>query len=225
MNRKTLGILIILLTLSTYIWLVVMVVDISRGEPIITAQDAIIHLSDHGWSYSLTYINAAIITVLTVMVYAGLYVFFKQEMPFWSRVGLVFIPIYGTFNLIVYLSQVTIVPRLLGLRSIPEYSLTAEALLALTSQLWDGSVVSVLNLLAYAVLSIPIMIFAFPMLKRGALMKVAGIIFIFSSIGSLLGFIGVIMNSRPLMSSCIISGALYCFALIPLSIAFMRKIE
>ena len=57
MNKRALGIAIILLTISSYFWLIMMIVDVSQTPPIISANDAIGYVSHHGWTYTFIYLN------------------------------------------------------------------------------------------------------------------------------------------------------------------------
>jgi len=67
-------------------------------------------------------------------------------------------------NLAVYLSQVTVVPRLFQLQATPEYQALSQFLLRQAIQQWPDSMVSIVNNLAYAILGVPSIIFGVLML-------------------------------------------------------------
>jgi hypothetical protein len=88
-----------------------------------------------------TYTNATLVTVSAVMLFTALYLYYKPKAPQWSTIGVIFVPIYGAMNLVVYLFQVTVVPRLLQLHDMPEYQAFSQFLLRQTIQQWPDSAV------------------------------------------------------------------------------------
>jgi hypothetical protein len=62
---------------------------------------------------AMTCINAALITIATTALFASLFSVFRTESLVWSVVALVFVPVHTGLNLLAYLTQMTMLPRLL----------------------------------------------------------------------------------------------------------------
>jgi hypothetical protein len=54
---------------------------------------------------------ASLITLSTMMLFAGLYVPCRSDAPLWAAMRVAFVLIYGLFKLIACPSQTTIVPQ------------------------------------------------------------------------------------------------------------------
>ncbi|UCC16657.1 MAG: hypothetical protein JSU58_09880 [Dehalococcoidales bacterium] len=173
-------------------------------------------------AFYFNYTNAALITVAGTMLFGGLFVYFNPVMPVWSLIALIFVPVYSTLNLTCYLSQVTIIPRLVDFKKGGEYKVATDILIGQITHAWPGSIVSFLNGLAYAVLGIPSIIFGLAMLDEVASMPVAGVLITFSGISSIVGFVSLVIRYPRLSSGLAVGGALFAFALIPMAIAFLQ---
>ena len=223
MKSKTTGILALIATVITYIWVIGVIWDINLKGSIETFDQALDYGSNPDTLYYLNYINVSLLTIITTMMFAGIYEYFKKSLEVWATIGILFVPIYCTLNLIAYLSQVTVIPRILSLAEMNAYRSEAELLAVLMTQNWDGSAVSVINLMAYALLGIPSIIFGSAMLKFGRLWVIAGSLLALSGIGSIVAFIGVLMGNSTLASVTLISGFIYAVALIFITIIFLRS--
>lgn len=224
MKTRFAAIIALLLTAATYLWVALMIADSARHPPVTNPYDAINYATGQDWLYTLNYANAALITILATLLFAALYGVFKEAAPNAMLTGLVFVPVYTTMNLFVYLSQITIVPGLVMVRA----TLSAlpngmDMIVALLVQLWPGSITAMLNVLAYAVLGIPSLIYGLEMLRRGPLMRAAGILLGLNGIAALLGFVGLVTQNSILMSGVIISGVFFALSLIPMTIALLRS--
>ena len=224
MKTRSAAIIALLLTAATYLWVALMIADSARHPPVTNPYDAINYATGQDWLYTLNYANAALITILATLLFAALYGVFKEAAPNAMLTGLVFVPVYTTMNLFVYLSQITIVPGLVMVRA----TLSAlpngmDMIVALLVQLWPGSITAMLNVLAYAVLGIPSLIYGLEMLRRGPLMRAAGILLGLNGIAALLGFVGLVTQNSILMSGVIISGVFFALSLIPMTIALLRS--
>lgn len=224
MKTRSAAIIALLLTAATYLWVALMIADSARHPPVTNPFDAINYATGQDWLYTLNYANAALITILATLLFAALYGVFKEAAPNAMLTGLVFVPVYTTMNLFVYLSQITIVPGLVMVRA----TLSAlpngmDMIVALLVQLWPGSITAMLNVLAYAVLGIPSLIYGLEMLRRGPLMRAAGILLGLNGIAALLGFVGLVTQNSILMSGVIISGVFFALSLIPMTIALLRS--
>ena len=155
MKTRVVGLLALACLLGTVLWLALLITSVASGGPLTSFEQGLPHVRGLGVLFYATYINAATITILAVMLFSALYVFFRPVDPVWANIGVAFVPIYGAMNITVYLSQVIVVPRLLELMASPEYHTLAAFALRLTVQHWHDSAVAIVNNLAYAVLGIP----------------------------------------------------------------------
>jgi len=223
MKTRTAGFIALLLTIATYLWVALVIADSTQHPPIISPSDAVAYAAGGGWLFTLNYANAALITILVALLITVLYNLFKDAAPTAMLAGLILVPVYATMNLFVYLSQITIVPGLVFLRA--SYSAVPnelDLLIALLVQLWPGSITAMINVLAYAVLGIPSVLYGLEMMRRGRLMRAAGILLALNGIAALIGFVGLAAHSQLLMSGVIISGFLFALSLIPLTVALLR---
>lgn len=222
MQRRTQLGLILVLTISTAVWVVLMVASVNQAGPIITPADALNYITQPTLLFRAVYINAALLTLINVIVMAGFYSWIYEKTEFWAPIYLVLTAIYGLLNLFVYLSQVTIVPRLLALYQVSEYRASVETLLLLFVQVWDGSFVAVLNSLAYGLFGIPSLIFGYAMVRYSGWKKITGILYVLSGITAMFGFVGVVLQNALLSSGVAISGLLFLMGLIGLSIVMAK---
>ncbi|MGD8518766.1 MAG: hypothetical protein PVG54_17500, partial [Anaerolineae bacterium] len=141
---RVLGTMALVGAIVTAIWLVLLIYGVATQGPVETSEQALASVADLDLLHYLTYANATLITITATLLFAGLYVYCRPQEAVWSAMGLAFVPAYTVLNLFAYLSQITIVPRLVDLQ--PGSSL----LLAQMVQSWPGSAVNVLNNLGYA---------------------------------------------------------------------------
>ena len=128
MGTRKMGYLSLALTIVTFLWVGLVIVDQMQTGPVVTAAQALAYVQNAGVVFYLNYLNAAVITALAVLWFFGLHRRYGADLPKWARVGIGLVPVYGAMNLVVYLSQVTVVPRLAD-----------EAVLAWI-QIWPDSV-------------------------------------------------------------------------------------
>lgn len=219
MQQKTFFGLTLALTLSTILCVVLLILGVQRVGYIVTPTDALRYISNPNLLFSATYVNAAVLTLLNVVVTIGFHSLLHSKFKFWAPISLAFVSIYGLLNLFVYLSQVTIVPRLLDLYQVSEYRAAIEPLLLLFVQDWKGSMVSVLNCLAYALYGIPSVILGLLMVKYPRWMKATGVFYILSGITSVLGFIGVMLKNPLLEAGVVVSAFFFLVGLVLLCVA------
>jgi hypothetical protein len=216
-GNRLLGTVALLCAITTAIWLVLLIVGVATQGPVETLEQALASVADLDLLHYLTYANAALITITATLLFAGLHVYCKPQDAVWAVMGLAFVPAYTVLNLFAYLSQITIVPRLVDLQ--PESSL----LLAQLVQSWPGSAVNVLNNLGYAILGIPSLIFGWLLFQRQRAMRLAGGLLALSGTASLVAMVGIILQNAALSLGSIVSGVLFLLALIPLSINLLRQ--
>ncbi|MGD2041808.1 MAG: hypothetical protein PVH11_13355 [Anaerolineae bacterium] len=214
---RVLGTMALVGAIVTAIWLVLLIYGVATQGPVETSEQALASVADLDLLHYLTYANATLITITATLLFAGLYVYCRPQEAVWSAMGLAFVPAYTVLNLFAYLSQITIVPRLVDLQ--PGSSL----LLAQMVQSWPGSAVNVLNNLGYAILGIPSLIFGLLLFQRDRRMRLPGGLLALSGAASLAGMVGIVLQNELLSLGSLVSGGLFFLALIPLSANLLGK--
>ncbi len=223
MQTKLVGILSLACLIFTILWLVFLIVSLTGAGPLITFEQVLAYVTKLEVMFYLTYINAGLVTVSGVLLFAALYAYYKSVSPEWAIMGVIFVPIYGVMNLVAYLSQITIVPRLLELHTMPQYQLLSEFLLRQAIQQWPDSAIFIVNNLAYAVLGIPSVIFGLLMFKSvQALRRLSGVLLALNGLACVAGFIGIVAQSDWLSQGSVVGGILFLLALAPMSWTFLR---
>ena len=223
MQTKLPGVLSLTCLIITILWLVLFVAGIAVAGPLETFEQVLAHVNGLGVVFYLTYANAALITVSAVMLFAALYIHYKPIAPEWSAIGVIFVPIYGALNLIAYLSQITVVPRLLELQALPEYQAFSQFLLRQFIQQWSDSTISIVNNLAYAILGVPSIVFGILMLKSVPALRLGGVLLALNGLACIAGFIGIVAQIKWLSQGSLIGGVLFLLALVPMSIVFLQQ--
>ncbi len=167
--------------------------------------------------YTLSYANAALITIFASLLFACLYTYCRPISPELALMGLVFVPVYAALNLCVYLSQITLVPALLQISASAEYRPAADLLLMQLLQAYPFSWIAFMNNLAYALLGIPSILFGLIMLASQKLPRLAGLLLALNGIACILGVMGSLSGSRLLGSGSLLGGVLFLAALFPLA--------
>ena len=223
MRAKTLGLVSLICLLLTVLWLVLYVYGVASAGPLETFEQVLAHVSRLDGLFYLTYANATLVTLSATMLLAGLYLHCRPIAPGWSEMGLVFVPVYCALNLVAYLSQITVVPRLLAFQQVPEYRAASSLLLGQMIQQWPGSTVNVLNNLAYAILGIPSIIFGGALFKRARSTRLPGGLLALNGVACIIGMVGILLESEVLGLGSIVGGVLFLLALIPLSWTLLRE--
>ena len=223
MKAKTLGLVSLACLVLTVLWLVLYVYGVASAGPLETLEQVLARVSRLDGLYYLTYVNATLVTLSATTLMAGLYVHCRPAAPGWFTVGLVFVPVYCVLNLFAYLSQITVVPRLLAFQQAAEYRAASSLLLGQLIQQWPGSTVNVLNNLAYAILGIPSIVFGVALFQRARATRLPGILLALNGVACIIGMAGVVLESEVLGLGSIVGGVLFLLALIPLSWALLRE--
>ena len=223
MRSKTLGFLSLYLLLSTILFLVLFTIDMAGASQMDLFEQVLDRVAKQSILSRLAYANVTLLTIVTTMLMAGLYVFTKRLAPVWATIGLVFTPVYCVLNLFAYFSQITIVPRLLELRQLPQYQTAAEFLLRQLIQTWPASAVSIFNNTAYGILGIPSIIFGVLLYRIHPTFRVGAVLLAINGVMCITGVIGFVLNNQILMWGSMAGAVFYLLALIPLSLAFLRK--
>jgi hypothetical protein len=223
MKTKMLGIVSLTCLNLTVLWLVLYIWGIIRAGSVETFEQALASVAEPDGLFYLTYVNATLVTLCAIVLFAGLYVYCKPIAPEWSVVGLVFVPVYCVLNLFAYLSQITIVPRLLAFQQVAEYQAASSLLLGQMIQQWPNSAVNAFNNLAYAILGIPSIIFGMALFKHRKSMRLPGVLLALNGVACIVGMVGVVLGNRLIGMGSVVGGVLFLLALIPLSLTLLRE--
>ena len=184
----------------TLLWVILMILGEALNGPVATLEDAIQRVQNISFLHILTYANAAALTAVAVLLYFAFYQYLKSDRPILSAIGLVFVPIYGIFNLLVYLSQITIVP-VLAARGAPA--------LANWLQFWPHSPIALLNQIAYALLGIASILFGIGLMRCYSATRIASWLLILNGIACIVGLFGVLIGNPLLGMGSLIGGVLF----------------
>jgi hypothetical protein len=221
MKTRSLGILTILVIVTTALWLVILIPTQISAPPVDVLHEKIAAMEPLDFVYYVTYVNAALITVFDVAMFAGLIQFCREEEPLWSTIAMAFLPIYGLGNLVAYLSQIFVVPLLLRHYEAPGARPVAEVLLGLTLQDWPGSAIQTLNGLSYGVLGIPSVIIGWIFTRKARGLRISGLLLIASGGLSFVALIGLATANYELAAATLASGAVFLAALVPMAGFFL----
>jgi hypothetical protein len=225
MKQKYYGYLSLLCLVLTAVWLVLLIVSMAGKGPMDTLEQTIDAVAKAGTLDYASYVNMVLLTVLITALFTGLYIYSEKIDRELSLIGLVFVPVYCVLNLFAYLSQITLVPALIDLRGQAQYHDIATALLGQTIQYWQGSLVMVLNNLAYALLGVSSIVFGLLLLKRGKYARLSGALLALNGVACIIGEVGVVANNKLIGMGSLIGGALFLVALAPLTLMFLKESE
>lgn len=223
MKTRVIGILTLAVAITTLIWAVITVGSEMTAVPITTLEEKIESLGNLDFLFYFTYINAALITLLSVAMFTGFFVYCRDETKLWSTIAFAFVPIYGLGNIVAYLSQVFVVPHLLGLYHQPETTLIAKVLLGLTIHNWSGTAIEALNGISYAILGIPSIIFSVVMFRKARGLRVGSILLALSAVLSIIALLGIALQKPTLGMMSIVGGLVYMVSLIAIGVFFFRQ--
>jgi hypothetical protein len=207
----------------TVLWLVFLIAGVASAGPLATFDQVLAHVGKLDMLFYGTYVNAALVTIFAVMLFAALYEFCRLLAPTWAGIAIAFVPIYGAMNLLVYLSQVTIVPRLVHLMGVAEHRALSAFVLRQLVQQWPDSAVFVVNNLGYAILGIPSLIFGVLLFQAARSLRSSGVLLALSGVASIVGFVGIALGNAVLRNGSIVGGVVFLLALVPMSWVFLRQ--
>jgi hypothetical protein len=94
-----------------------------------------------------------------------------------------------------------------------EQALAAASTLFLSQMLqqWPGSVVSIVNNLAYAVLGISSIIFGLILYRRIPSLRLTGALLTLSGLASIVGMAGIVLRSALLENGSLVGGVSFCW--------------
>jgi hypothetical protein len=195
MKGKTLGFLVLADLAVTATWLVLMIAMFATYGTLDSFEQALAFATERHWLfYTVNYGNALLLTIINTMVFAGLYAFLRRDVPGWAEIGFAFVPIYAIIALGSYLSQIVVLPRLIDLLALPEYQAATTVLLRHPIQIWPESSLQQLDQFSYFLGSIPSLIFAVGLIRRGRprvavwLLGLSGFSWLFIGVGVVAGW-------------------------------------
>ena len=216
MKRNKLWVFAVLSMVFTGVWLILMIISVSINGSLRTPEEVIEYLRNFKTLYYLTYINAVLVTVAVTIFFSYLYDHCKTLNREWSLAGLIFIPAYSVLNLIVYFSQITVVPKLMGYVFPEAYSIMFSQFI----QILPYSAMAAMNQLAYGLLGIPSVIFGILLIKNKEISIAGEWLLMLNGVLCILGVIGTASGIEGLSAGSVIGGALFLFSLI----AIVRKL-
>jgi len=211
-RTKPLRIACVLLVAVTAAWALLTIASASETDSSWSDAEYVEWIGSPSIITTVNYVNAALVTALAAVFFAFLSTATFQVAPVAVIVGAPFIPVYAAMNLIVYTSQITLVPRLAqatqaGSASFP----VVVQLMQLSPQ---HTIVSTLNLLAYAALAVPSIALGLGAMRRGARLTVSGVLLAASGAFSIVGFLGALVGSPLLEVGVLAGGGVFLVALV-----------
>jgi len=235
MKARQISIVSIILAILTGIWILCMILLMRRqGTVIATFEDAYDFVKDPGGLFYLTYLNVVVLTIFDVVLFGMLYLYFKPAYPVMSLCGVLFVPVYAAYNMFVYISQVSVVQKIISVYEGQVSEEVMQVLLGQFIQLWEHSTIAFINNYAYAILGIPSVLFGIAIyrMKPGldspgsitipGLSRATGLLLILSAFTCLLGIVGIITGNQALSHGSAIGGGLFFLSLIGMSIIFWK---
>ncbi len=181
-----------------------------QGAVIATFEDAYDFVKDPGVLFYVTYLNVVVLTILDVVLFGMLYLYFKHAYPVLSLCGVLFVPVYASYNMFVYISQISVVQKIISVYDGRISEEVMQVLLGQFIQLWEHSTIAFINNYAYAILGIPSVLFGIAIYRmKPGLSKATGLLLILNALACFLGIIGIIMGNQVLAHGSAIGGGLF----------------
>ncbi|MGF1585627.1 MAG: hypothetical protein ACFCUM_09920 [Bacteroidales bacterium] len=209
----------LILLVQTVIWLVFTGVSMSQVESSWTSEDYVDWASDPDIFFMGNYINATLLTITAIMLFAFLYNYLKIKYGSYASIGFVFIPIYGVINIFCYSIQISVIPL------IAINSLDSPDKIYFASQFIQAnytSFIGFMNGMSYAILGIPSIVYGILMFRE--LKKFSGIFISLNGVFCIIGIIGYIIENNILASGIMIGGILFMGGLVAMIFEFRSKI-
>lgn len=194
-------------------------------KPEWTALDFIKKIVDPGIVFKICYINAVLFTLVVVVYMSILFHFFYDQFHLLSICAIIFVPIYGLMNLLVYSSQVIILPNLV--KGISLENLTQPEIIVISNwiQLMPSSVISLINAMAYAILGIPSVLFGWAMLQINNHGKIAGLLLILNAFTCWAGIIGIVTENKIMSFGVVLGGLLFTISVPYIFLMFKKHLQ
>ncbi len=211
MNFKFLSIISCILFVILIIWIVLMIITMAPIQSDWGPEEFVYFVASQGKLFTLSYLNAGIITILVVFLFAALYYNYRDINPPLALAGILLIPVYAVMNFIVYFSQIIIVPIILSALDPADFSMTYTAQWL---QCNFHSPIAVINGLAYAILGIPSIIFGWLIHTKNQGYRWAAYLLMFNALSCILGIVGYITSNRILSMGTVLGGIIFTVAVL-----------
>lgn len=211
LNKKG-QIITILLLASTLTWLLTMVwckaTMANTSEQINYVQ----WVMKFNTSFIICYLNATVLTVLCLALFWVLFQIFSKFNRAASEIALFFLLIYGTVNLVVYISQFVVLPLLA--HNIFKTDLLPDDIDMIYNwiQIAPGAKMARANAMAYAILGIPSIVFGLLIIKHARTGKTGGWLLIVNAMFCIAGVIGIYINNNILQIGTVVGGVIFMVA-------------
>lgn len=197
-------------------WIVLGVFSMPPVKAEWTNLDYLQWVSKPSLSFTLTYINATLLTIIDVILFYFLYSYLNVSNKTFAQLGLIFIPIYGVLNIVCYSIQITTVPSIAKIAL--ESGNTDFAIQLIQAK--NNTLIGYLNGLAYTMLGIPSLIYGYILFKQR--IKFSGLFLIASAILDVVGITGYLIGNKTLATGMILGGVAFTVALICMAFEFKK---
>lgn len=226
MKHKSLGILILVDLVLLLTWLILMIVMGASGRMPTNAAQALDFAAEQHWLfYKVNYANAVLFAIFNGLVYAGLYALLKNDSPGWAEIGFVLVPVVVFINLFSYLSQLVVVPQLLALTAESAGGQDGSVLLPLMIQINPEGALGYFDQFGYFLMALPSLVFGFLLYKRGAPLRIGGLLLILSGVFCLPIGVGVLANIPGIVGTPSMIGGVLSIAAFALIGIKLLKVE
>ena len=194
---KTAGIMTLLLFFTLIVWGIISSISIAEIEQYNSRREFVDFLTSSSLIYKLNYIIATALTFLTVAFFSSLYLDNKDKYPLLSLIGIMFVPIYAVLNIIIYSSQISIVPDIARHINLEGNALLDHWVFQMIQSTY-GTIFSKINAFAYAILGIPSLCFAAAIRRKDRMGKIAALLLTTYALFCTFAFIGTGFDIKPL---------------------------
>ena len=211
MAPKTLRRIALATFVTLVLWIPLMFLHTASLGSLEDKADLIRTTSQLGTFHYINFINAVALTILDAALLFGLYKYLKHEIPGLGLIGVSVVPVCAALNVFVYGSQITVLPGLARALAADPGNSTYETLIAEFIHYGTG-IVPALNGYAYALLGIPSICFAAPLLPRGGFATWSGVFLVLNAVACLLGLIGHVTQIAAFSMGVLLGGLLWTVA-------------
>ena len=224
MHSRQISMVSIILVILTGIWILCMALLMRQeGSVIATFEDACDFVREPGGLFYVTYLNVVVLTIFDVVLFGLLYLRFRTAYPALSLTAVLFVPVYAAYNMFVYISQVSVVQKIIHIYDGVVSDEVMNVLLGQFLQMWEHSAIAFVNNYAYAILGIPAVLFGMAIYRLGTVLgRITGILLMLNALVCLLGIVGIITGSHTLAYGSAIGGGLFFLSLIGMSVIFWK---
>jgi hypothetical protein len=197
--------------LTIIAWIVLMALNVYEGD----IEDQLNQLKNNTILYSLSFINASLISIFISLIFIVLAFFFRMnnQIHMSDIASIVFLIPYIALSSISYVSQYTILLQWISSGG-EHYSYAI---------LWyfnnPDSLAIFINSLGYAIFSIAALFLCFKLIKNRGLDALTGLFLLLSAVTTLIGFAGYGLDNQLLLTGIVIGG----FFIFPFNICIIIR--